>query len=228
MKLPGKHPVHRARNGQNRAEPPNQLIVGFTQRSVSMSPNPRVFGFACGPARSLLVSAALAAANSAEAGPPPLGMAPELYQPLHGGAFTGKPAPLSPDPLVAYVFGPGVNHTALQIFTVRPVAVAVLSGKCDGCESLATATPKATITGPVQVLIRHFNALTPHTFTTNIELNSHVSNENPPPTCFCVHCSCGLTLAWSCPPGWSSVLILSISSHFAYSFFALLWLFLRG
>ena len=151
---------------KNRAEPPNQLIVGFTQRSVPMSPNPRVFDFASGPARSLLAPLLLKAALAANsAAGPPLGSAPELYQPLHGGAFTGKPAPLSPDPLAAYVFGPGVNHTALQIFTVRPVAVAVLSGKCDGCESLTTATPKATITGPVQVIICHFNSLKPHTFT---------------------------------------------------------------
>jgi hypothetical protein len=91
----------------------------------------------------------LATARSA---PPPLGKAPELYEPLHSGAFSGQPAPLSPDPLATYQFGPSVNTTALQIFTVRPVAVVVLSGTgCVGCDSLATQTPVATINGPVQL-----------------------------------------------------------------------------
>ena len=84
--------------------------------------------------------------------PPPLGKAPELYKPLHSGAFSGRAAPLSPDPLATYQFSPSVNATALQIFTVRPVHVAILSGTgCVGCESLATETPAATITGPVQL-----------------------------------------------------------------------------
>ena len=100
---------------------------------------------------ALLLPIMLARAAAVADPPPPLGSAPEPYRPLHSGGFTGQPAPLSPDPLAAYEFGPGVNATALQIFTVRPVAVTVLFGAdhCVGCASLATASPKATITGPV-------------------------------------------------------------------------------
>ena len=92
----------------------------------------------------------VAGARAPAAPRPPLGAAPEPYEPLHGGAFSGRAAPLSPDPLVRYQFTePALNLTALQIFTVRPVAVAVLSGSCDSCASLATAQPRATIRGPV-------------------------------------------------------------------------------
>ena len=90
--------------------------------------------------------------SAGRSAPPPLGSAPGLYKPLHSGAFSGRAAPLSPDPLVTYQFDPSVNATALQIFTVRPVEVVVLSGTgCVGCDTLSTETPSATISGPVQL-----------------------------------------------------------------------------
>lgn len=39
----------------------------------------------------------------------------EPWQYLNGGSFSGPPQPLSPDPLVAYRWGPAVNSTPLQV-----------------------------------------------------------------------------------------------------------------
>lgn len=58
-----------------------------------------------------------------------LGVAPEPWKPLHGGSFSGPSQPLSPDPLVSYVWPAGaVNDTLLQIFTVAAVAVGPAPG----------------------------------------------------------------------------------------------------
>jgi alpha-L-rhamnosidase len=108
------------------------------------------------PQRSMwrLLAAAATLADAAATASPPLGAAPEPYAPLHGGQFSGRPAPLSPDPLVRYQFGPSVNRTALQLFTVRPTSVQVLRGGCVGCATLSSsaAPPHATITAPLTIL----------------------------------------------------------------------------
>lgn len=61
---------------------------------------------------------------------PPFGVAPEPWPPLHGGAFSGPPRPLSPDPLVRYVWTdiPSVNDTILQLIPVAPVSCGPLPG----------------------------------------------------------------------------------------------------
>ena len=82
-----------------------------------------------------------------------LGSAPEPYPPLHGGGYTGKPAPLSPDPLVQYVWSPSVNRSQLQIFTLRPKSVSVQAGSCKGSDSLTAASPHVTVTEPVRLLL---------------------------------------------------------------------------
>jgi alpha-L-rhamnosidase len=56
-----------------------------------------------------------------------LGSAPEPWLPLHGGSFTGPDRPLSPDPLVRYVWplgspGSAVNQSLLQIYTLPAVS----------------------------------------------------------------------------------------------------------
>jgi hypothetical protein len=91
----------------------------------------------------------MVAAHEAASLGPPLGMAPEPYSPLNGGAFSGTPQPLSPDPLVAYEWKyAGVNRSLLQAFTARPVSVTVVSGSgCHGADTLATDAPHATFTG---------------------------------------------------------------------------------
>ena len=51
------------------------------------------------------------------------GAAPEPWLPLHGGAFTGAPQPLSPDPLVRYVWPlAATNDSLLQTFLVPAAA----------------------------------------------------------------------------------------------------------
>ena len=67
---------------------------------------------------------------SVRASPPHLsfsfGAAPEPWPPLHGGGFTGPPAPSSPDPLVRYVWPASVNVSELQIFSVAATAAGPL------------------------------------------------------------------------------------------------------
>ena len=75
----------------------------------------------------------------------------EPYAPLSGGAFTGPAQPLSPDPLVTYLYGPDANTSALQVFIVTPVeaylAPGTTSAEFSGWESLTTPTPRLTIQG---------------------------------------------------------------------------------
>lgn len=73
---------------------------------------------------------------------PPLGDAPEPYKPLHGGGFTNTAAPMSPDPLAEYQWGPGIDTTSLQSYTVRPVQVLVQAGIVVGASSLSTGVAK--------------------------------------------------------------------------------------
>lgn len=94
---------------------------------------------------------------------PPLGQAPEPYSALQGGAFSGPPVPLSPDPLVAYQWKDGVNRTTLQAYTARPVSVSIVSGSgCEGADSLATDTPHATFTGPCTLRLDFGVSLSSH------------------------------------------------------------------
>ena len=55
--------------------------------------------------------------------------APEPWLPLHGGSFSGPSQASSPDPLVRYLWGGGLNDTeSLQYYFVYPVSVSVMSG----------------------------------------------------------------------------------------------------
>lgn len=138
--------------------------------------------------------------------PPPLGDAPEPYKPLHGGGFTGPAAALSPDPLVQYQYSdPSINYTALQIFTVRPVAVTVLAGghNCAGCARLASAAPAATVTGPC-ILRFDFGAELPAWF--ELDAPAYNASTHAPLTMGigeyhggCARCYCCCCCCYSCP-----------------------------
>ena len=53
-----------------------------------------------------------------------LGVAPEPYTLLHDGGFTGRAAPLSPDPLAAYQWTSALADTqSLQVYTLAAVNV---------------------------------------------------------------------------------------------------------
>jgi alpha-L-rhamnosidase len=53
-----------------------------------------------------------------------LGLAPEPWLPLHGGAFSNPPVPLSPDPLISYVWPlESTNDTLLQVFSIPAVSI---------------------------------------------------------------------------------------------------------
>ena len=81
-----------------------------------------------------------------------LGAAPQPWLPLNGGAFSGAPAPLSPDPLVRYVWPlpGGVDDSLLQIFTVPAVACGphglTAPGAFAGTASCGGATDAVNIT----------------------------------------------------------------------------------
>ena len=79
------------------------------------------------------------------------GLAPEPYPPLSGGAFTGPPQPLSPDPLVRYVYGPAANVSQVQVFTVLPVAATLAPGTDAGAflgwQTLSSPAPHVTASG---------------------------------------------------------------------------------
>ena len=77
---------------------------------------------------------------------PPFGDAPELYKPLHGGGFTNRAAPMSPDPLAEYQWGPDIDTTPLQVYTMRPIQVAVQAGEVVGVSSLTTGDAKHACT----------------------------------------------------------------------------------
>ncbi len=79
------------------------------------------------PERRHATSVALAAAAAAWLLPSAHGSAnssaPQPWPGLNGGAFSGPPAPLSPDPLVRYVWPlPAVDDTVLQIFELPATA----------------------------------------------------------------------------------------------------------
>jgi hypothetical protein len=75
----------------------------------------------------------------------------EPYAPLSGGTFSGPEQPLSPDPLVRYVYGPSSNVSALQVFSVAPVEAYLAPGTTSSVfsnwESLTTPTPLLKISG---------------------------------------------------------------------------------
>lgn len=114
----------------------------------------------------MLLVLALGFASLAAAGVPAprpgssLGVAPEPYPLLHTGGFTGRPAPLSPDPLAAYQWSSALADTdSLQAYTLSPLTASVLSGKCaDECASLATpgkgAAATVTITPTAPLALR--------------------------------------------------------------------------
>eukprot|EP00937_MAST-01D_sp_MAST-1D-sp2_P005240 g5240.t1 len=92
----------------------------------------------------LLLCAALHKAQHASLiNPPAFGAAPEPYLPLTAGAFSGRPAPESPDPLVRYQWAANTTDTtSLQAFAVRPTNATTLAGTCLGaCCSDAAAAP---------------------------------------------------------------------------------------
>ena len=86
---------------------------------------------------------------------PALGHAPEPYAVLGGGACTGRPAPLSPDPMASYQWGRAVDTTPLQLFTRSPVGVTVRTGagNVTGAASATTRTPAITVSGSCTVLL---------------------------------------------------------------------------
>ena len=80
-----------------------------------------------------------------------LGVAPEPYTLLHDGGFTGRAAPLSPDPLAAYQWTSALADTqSLQMYTLTAVNVTVLRGSCSadcsGLTSLGGQGVPATVT----------------------------------------------------------------------------------
>ena len=80
------------------------------------------------------------------------GVAPEPWPPLSGGAFSGAPAPLSPDPLVRYrwpLAGGSVNDSVLQIYELPAVSV----GAGPGTSPLAFSNSSSAI-GSVSCAIR--------------------------------------------------------------------------
>jgi hypothetical protein len=82
---------------------------------------------------ALLCAAALLALGACTAIPEPYGL-------LSGGAFDGPPVPASLDPLVSYVWGPGANFSAMQVFLLPPVKAAAAPA--------AAATGLPTLSAP--------------------------------------------------------------------------------
>lgn len=74
----------------------------------------------------------------------------EPYQYLNGGAFNGPTNPLSPDPLLTYRWGTGVNTSALQIYDMLPISVSVTPGtpssSFTNLQSLVNADGNASVT----------------------------------------------------------------------------------
>lgn len=80
-----------------------------------------------------------------------LGSAPEPYPPLSGGSFSGPAQPLSPDPLVSYVYGGGANVSQLQIFALPPVTAVLAEGTLEaafpGWQTLTSSAPSVLVRG---------------------------------------------------------------------------------
>lgn len=86
------------------------------------------------------------------------GMAPEPWPALHGGSFSGPAQPLSPDPLVRFVWGPGINETILQTYLVPAVACGPASGTSsasfvNASSAVGSLTPRITVAGAGTLLI---------------------------------------------------------------------------
>ena len=72
----------------------------------------------------------------------------EPYPLLSGGGFTGPPVPESPDPLVSYRWPSTAAADGLQIYFLRPVAVATdMPGSFENVASLTSDSPAVTING---------------------------------------------------------------------------------
>ncbi len=104
------------------------LNLAAAAAAVALSPRP------------LHLSASSSLAPAAQ--PLRLGAAPQPWLPLGGGAFSGAPAPFSPDPLVRYVWplagSPApVDDSLLQIFTVAAA----------DCGPFGAATPPGSFVG---------------------------------------------------------------------------------
>ena len=57
----------------------------------------------------------------------------EPWLPLHGGSFSNPPVPLSPDPLVTYVWDSGLaDPESLQLYTLYPTSVTLFPGTPQG------------------------------------------------------------------------------------------------
>ena len=86
------------------------------------------------------------------------GVAPEPWPALHGGSFSGPAQPLSPDPLVRFVWGPGINETILQTYLVPAVACGPASGTSsasfvNASSAVGSLTPRITVAGAGTLLI---------------------------------------------------------------------------
>lgn len=69
-----------------------------------------------------------------------LGAFPQPYGPLSGGAYSGAPVAVSPDPLVAYQWGADAAYGILQTFSEPPKrASAALAAAVSHIETLTTA-----------------------------------------------------------------------------------------
>ncbi len=72
----------------------------------------------------------------------------EPYPPLSGGAFSGTPVPLSPDPLVAYQWRHPQGSDGLQYYVLRPAAVSTQTpGAFLGLKSALTSQCDITVQG---------------------------------------------------------------------------------
>ena len=84
---------------------------------------------------------------------PAAAAAPEPWPPLStlNGAFSGPPAPLSPDPLVRFVFPPSANLSSLYTFPTAPAATTLAPGTLAaafaGWETLSSPAPRVTVSG---------------------------------------------------------------------------------
>ena len=107
--------------------------------------------FSCAALAAVSAAAAPSFAPAPAPVPVTLGAAPQPWLPLNGGAYSGAPAPLSPDPLVRYVWPlPGTDDSLLQIFTVPAVACGphglTAPGAFAGTASCGGATDAVNIT----------------------------------------------------------------------------------
>ena len=70
---------------------------------------------------------------------------PEGLRLIHGGAFCGAPVAASPDPLVSYVWAETTPDARLQLYTLSPVTVEMMTEEMLGQKSrfdlAASASP---------------------------------------------------------------------------------------